>query len=94
MSKADAPMGQFNGIYEELAMLIGIDSVIKIYDLYKGQQVSFPKRLFSQNFVEGQILQGCHDSKSVKAMAMKFGYTERWVRGVLQKHMEEVDKEG
>ena len=93
MSKAKESNGQFNGIYEELAQLIGIDPVIKIYNLYQGQQITFPKRLFSQEFVESQILQKCHDSQDIKAIAIKFGYTERWVRSVIQKHVKEESEE-
>ena len=91
MSKDGDPTRQFNGIYEDLALLIGIDSVIKIYDLFKGQQITFPKRLFSQDYVVEQIVKVCHDSPSIKAMATKYGYTERWVRTVLKKHIEDVE---
>ena len=94
VGKTKEPNGEFNGIYEELAQLIGIELVVKIYNLYQGQQVTFPKRLFSQEYVENLILKGCHSSQEIKAIAIKFGYTERWVRSKIQKHVKEENEEG
>jgi len=88
MVKSNPASGQFNGIYEELALLVGIDTVIKIYDAFKGQQITLPKRLFSQEFVTEQILKCCTDTQTIKAMALKYGYTERWIRSILKKHID------
>ena len=39
------------GIYGDLAEIIGVDNAIIIYKYFKGQQVSFPTRLYSKDFI-------------------------------------------
>ena len=39
------------GVYAELAELIGIDSTVEIYEHFKGQQITFPIRLYTRDFV-------------------------------------------
>lgn len=82
-----------NGIYEELAGLVGIESVIKIYSTFKGQQVNFPVRLFSHEYVVSQIVE-LYNGTNTNTLATKFGYSERWVREIIKKHIEESDKGG
>ena len=82
----------FNGIYEEMASLIGYEAVIKIYTAYKGQQLNLPSRLFSPEYVKQQIINNCHDSAAIKSMAVKYGYTERWIRSTLKKYIEKENK--
>lgn len=79
--------GSLNGIYEELSQLFGIDMTIKIYEHFKGQQICFPVRLFSQSFVISEIAR-CYDGTNINALARKFGYSERWVREMLKKQID------
>lgn len=68
----------FNGIYEELIELLGLEVTIKIYEYLKGQQVSFPMRLHSKAYVIKE-LQNKLLSNS-KELARKLGYTDNWIR--------------
>lgn len=43
------------GIYGDLAEIIGVDNVAMIYKHFKGQQVSFPTRLYSKDFIARQV---------------------------------------
>ncbi|MBU3134597.1 Mor transcription activator family protein [Clostridium gasigenes] len=73
MDKSD-----FNGIYEELIELLGLEVTIKIYEYLKGQQVSFPMRLYSKAYVIKEL-----QNKSLinsKELARKLGYTDNWIR--------------
>lgn len=81
--------GHLNGVYEEIANLLGIDTALKIYENFKGQQICFPVRLFSQEFVVSEITRS-YDGTNVNALATKFGYSERWIREVLKK---QIDKD-
>lgn len=73
----------FNGIYEELIELLGLEVTIKIHEYFKGQQVNFPMRLHSKVYVMKE-LQGKSVSDS-KELAKKLGYTENWIRKLLKK---------
>ena len=73
----------FNGIYEELIELLGLEVTIKIHEYFKGQQVNFPMRLRSKTYVMKE-LQGKSVSDS-KELAKKLGYTDNWIRKLLKK---------
>lgn len=79
--------GHLNGIYEEISSLLGIDITLKIYEHFKGQQISFPVRLFSQEFVVSEIARS-YDGTNINALATKFGYSERWIREVLKRQID------
>ena len=40
-------MLNYNDIYKEISEIIGLEATLKIYLRFKGQQVSFPVRLYS-----------------------------------------------
>ena len=68
----------YNSVYRELIDLIGIECTLKIYSQYNGQQLSFPKRLYTSSFIEQRVIEE-YDGRNVKELARKYGYTERWV---------------
>ncbi|MBS5886852.1 Mor transcription activator family protein [Clostridium sp.] len=72
----------FNGIYEELIELLGLEVTIKIHEYFKGQQVNFPMRLNSKTYAMKE-LQGKSVSDS-KELAKKLGYTDNWIRKLLK----------
>ena len=72
-----------NGIYVELAGILGFDVVLKIYQEFRGQQINFPVRLFSQQYIVDQIIEN-HDGNNIKALATRYGYSERWIRQILR----------
>lgn len=68
-----------NDLYRELAELIGYDNTMKLYSYYKGQQVTFPIRLFKVEYVKKKLQQQ-YNGKNIKMLARTYGYSERWVR--------------
>lgn len=82
-----------NSAYSELASLIGIDAVLKIHSTYRGQQVFFPVDLFSKEFIREQIIEE-YDGYNVKQIAVKYGYTEKWVKKILKEHIDNGGKKG
>jgi hypothetical protein len=45
----------FNGIYEELIELIGVEVTLKIHRYFRGQQLNFPMRLHSKAYVMKEL---------------------------------------
>ena len=41
----------YSGIYKDMVEILGEDIVIKIYENYRGQQVTFPMRLYSKKYI-------------------------------------------
>lgn len=76
-----------NSAYSELANLIGIDAVLKIHATYRGQQIFYPVDLFSKDFIKKQIIEE-YDGYNVKQLALKYGYTEKWIKKILKEHID------
>ena len=79
-----------NGAYSELANLLGIEAVLKIHSAYRGQQITFPVQLFSKNFIKKQITEE-YNGKNVKHLAIKYGYSEKWIRKILNENIDKQD---
>lgn len=77
--------------YSELADLIGIDAVLKIHAAYRGQQIFFPVDLFSKDFIKKQIIEE-YDGYNVKKLALKYGYTEKWIKKILKENIDQNNK--
>ena len=82
MSLEDRPEN-YNSIYAELSKLIGVDNTKKIYEEYRGQQISFPNHNYTKEYIQTYLLEN-YNGKNMRNMAKKFGYTERRLRQLLK----------
>ena len=78
----DAKPQDLFGIYCELAEILGMDDVLTIYEHFRGQQISFPTRLYSKDYIIERVVS--NPSQSLKKMAVKYGYSERRLRQIIQ----------
>lgn len=81
MEKSDSEL--FNTIYREISEQLGIEAAMKIYQMYKGTQVSFPTRLFNPDYVKSRVIIE-YNSKNIKQLALKYGYSEKTIRKMLK----------
>lgn len=72
-----------NGIYKDMAEVLGIEVILKIYQNYKGLQVTFPTRLLSKEYVIEEVNKE-YNGKNLKQLAIKYSYSERWLRKMLK----------
>ena len=42
----------YNNIYKEISEIVGLEATLKIYLRFKGQQVSFPVRLYNPHLIQ------------------------------------------
>ncbi|CEQ15125.1 hypothetical protein [Paraclostridium sordellii] len=75
----------YKGIYSEMVEILGEDIVRLIYQNYKGQQVTFPMKLYSNEYVEKYIDKNI-DSKTIREMCRELGYTEGWIKHLINKN--------
>lgn len=68
-----------NDIYREMCSIIGLENTQKIYEFYKGQVISFPARIYAKEYVM-EVLKSEYDGTNAKELARRLGYTERWIR--------------
>ena len=72
---------RYAGIYRELAEILGDNSVNKIWKHFSGMNVTFPQRLFSQEYTRDYI-KAHWDDMSASEIARVVGLSERRVRQI------------
>lgn len=74
---------KYAGIYNDLMELLGEAAVELIHKNMCGQQVTFPKRLYTREYVV-QEMKDITDSEELKKMAVRYGYTERRLKQLIK----------
>lgn len=72
------------GIYREIADLLGTDAAFIMHEAFRGQEVTFPVIFFTSDFIAKKITEE-YGQKTVKQLATKYGYSEKWIRTILKK---------
>ena len=85
METNDIKCEYLNGVYSELAGLLGIEAVLKIHSAYRGQQITFPVELFCKEYIKKQIVDN-YDGCNIKQLATKYCYSEKWIRKILKEY--------
>ena len=75
----------YRGIYKDMVEVLGYDTTLKIYQNYKGQQITFPMRLYSDKYLI-DYLNKYYDGKKLKQISRKLGYTCNWLQKVINKN--------
>ncbi|MBC5998367.1 Mor transcription activator family protein [Romboutsia ilealis] len=74
----------FKGIYAEMSEILGEEIVRIIYKNYKGQQINFPMKLHSNEYIEKYIIEN-YSKKSVREMSRELGYSDKWIQRLIKK---------
>lgn len=73
---------RYTGVYKDLAEILGADAVEVVYQNFKGQQISFPKRMYSKEYVLEEVKR-LYNGNNLKKLAIKYDYTERHLKKML-----------
>lgn len=73
----------FADIYMEIAEVISPETAIAMHQLFKGQQIIFPQRLYKKEYVYNYIRKN-YNGTNVKELAQKFDYSDRRIRQILK----------
>jgi hypothetical protein len=87
MDKRKLKIDGFMQVYKEIADIIGPEGTYAIYKSMRGQQVTFPKRLYTTEFVLDEIRK-CGDDIDFHKVALEYDYTERYLRQLLKNKKE------
>lgn len=70
-------------IYHDMAVLIGEDNALKIYNHYRGMLVNFPMKLLFKEGLEN-VIKAEYNGKNVNDLARKHGYSARQINRVVK----------
>ena len=73
----------FNDTYKEIGNALGLDAALTIYQMYKGQQITFPVHLFNAKRIQTSIIKE-FDGTNVRELAKRYGYSEKTVRRMIK----------
>ena len=76
-----------NSVYKEVSEKLGMDVAMSIYQMFKGQQISFPMRFFNPERIQKIVVQE-YDGTNIKTLAIKYGYSEKTVRRMIRDSLE------
>lgn len=76
-----------NTVYREISEKLGMDTAMNIYQMFKGQQISFPVRFFNPKKIQ-QLIVSEYDGTNIRLLATKYNYSEKTVRRMIKKHEE------
>ena len=76
-----------NTVYKEISENLGMDTTIEIYQMFKGQQISFPMRFFNPAKIQQMIVREYNET-NIKTLAVKYGYSEKTVRRIIRETLE------
>ena len=84
----------YNAVYREISEIIGLDATLKLYLRFKGQQISFPVRLYSPHLIQQNVIKE-YDGTNIAELARKYDYSEKTIRRMIKDSLEEdnVDDE-
>ena len=73
----------YHSIYREIYELVGADATEQIYERFKGQQISFPVRLYSPEMIQQRVALE-YDGTNVHELAKKYDYSEKTIRRMIK----------
>ena len=80
----------YNSIYKELSELVGLDATLKIYLRFKGQQVSFPVRLYNPQMIQQSVIKE-YDGTNIAELARKYDYSQKSIRRMIRNSVADTD---
>lgn len=76
----------FADVYMEIADKIGVDAAVAIHEMFKGQQILFPQKLYRKEYIYNYIRLN-YNGRNVRELSKKFGYSDRRIRQIISEIM-------
>lgn len=72
------------GVYKELAEQIGLQSTYVLYQYFKGQQITFPLKFYSNEYIAENVWKDHEEGMGIRKIAKKYEYSESRIRQILR----------
>lgn len=90
MKSKDQDRERIADIYIQFIEIIGLENTKKIYEVFRGQQIVFPKRFYKQEFVIKDVV-ARYDGTNINELAREYDYTDRYLRRLMSEYKKELD---
>lgn len=74
-----------NEVYKEIATELGMEAAQTVYQMFHGQQISFPQRFYKPEGVRQRIMKEFNGT-NVRELAKKYDYSEKTIRRIVKDH--------
>ncbi|ASG80279.1 Mor transcription activator family protein [Lactiplantibacillus pentosus] len=81
--KEDVDVEALHSFYRGISELIGVEGMLKVFEQYRGMQITIPIHLYDRNLAARHVLEQ-YNGKNSYELANKYGYSQRWVVKVLK----------
>ena len=79
----------YNAVYKEISEIVGLDATLKIYLRFKGQQITFPVRLYNPDMIQRNVIKE-FDGTNIRELAKKYDYSEKTIRRMIRDSVEDI----
>ena len=79
------------GIYKEIAEKTSVEMAIEMYQLFKGQQIIFPQKLYCREYICTYIKDN-YTGRNIRELSRELGYTDRYIRQVVREMARDSEK--
>jgi len=84
MAESDSEL--LNTVYREISERLGMNAAMTIYEMFKGQQISFPTRFFDSTMIHQAIIRE-YDGSNIRLLAIKYNYSEKTIRRIIKEYI-------
>lgn len=81
----DIKISNLAEVYKDFAELIGYENVVLLYNYMGGQQITFPKKLYSKDYINSEICR-LYNGNNIKQLAKEFNYTDCHIYRILKRY--------
>lgn len=71
--------------------VLEFEDILILHQAYKGLQITFPKRLYSKEYVQERVKKE-YNGTNLKELSRRYNYSERWIRKMLKEEGEIKNK--
>lgn len=86
MRMAENDSELLNTVYREISERLGMNAAMTIYEMFKGQQISFPTRFFDSSMIHQAIIQE-YDGTNIRVLAVKYNYSEKTIKRIIKENI-------
>ena len=92
LQMAEQDLDLLHPVYRELCEKLGMKTAVELYQMFKGQQISFPVRMMDPQKLRQAIVQA-YNGANIRELAGRYGYSEKSIRRLIKSQNSNENKD-